>query len=143
MLLVAPVRDEHALPLSDAEQRSRWRTTPTCGSRVNVAALDDPGGHARRLQRPRADRRRGSATRGSTGCSRRFTRQTGCPVLVNTSFNVRGEPIVCTPRGRVSLLPGDRDGRAGARGCVLLKQDVVQTIDPRIRERYLAQFQLD
>ena len=27
-----------------------------------------------------------------------FHRQTGCPVLVNTSFNVRGEPIVCTPR---------------------------------------------
>ncbi len=26
-----------------------------------------------------------------------FERQTGCPVLVNTSFNVRGEPIVCTP----------------------------------------------
>jgi carbamoyltransferase len=26
-----------------------------------------------------------------------FKRQTGCPVLVNTSFNVRGEPIVCTP----------------------------------------------
>ena len=27
-----------------------------------------------------------------------FKRQTGCSVLVNTSFNVRGEPIVCTPR---------------------------------------------
>jgi carbamoyltransferase len=26
-----------------------------------------------------------------------FGRLTGCPVLVNTSFNVRGEPIVCTP----------------------------------------------
>src|SRR3989304_8724008 len=28
----------------------------------------------------------------------RFHALTGCPVLVNTSFNVRGEPIVCTPR---------------------------------------------
>ncbi len=28
----------------------------------------------------------------------RFRDLTGCPVLVNTSFNVRGEPIVCTPR---------------------------------------------
>jgi carbamoyltransferase len=27
----------------------------------------------------------------------RFAAVTGCPVLVNTSFNVRGEPIVCTP----------------------------------------------
>jgi carbamoyltransferase len=27
----------------------------------------------------------------------RFEQKTGCPVLVNTSFNVRGEPVVCTP----------------------------------------------
>ena len=30
-----------------------------------------------------------------------FERQTGVPVLVNTSFNTRGEPIVCTPRDAV------------------------------------------
>jgi carbamoyltransferase len=28
----------------------------------------------------------------------RFHQRTGCPVIINTSFNVRGEPIVCTPR---------------------------------------------
>ncbi len=28
---------------------------------------------------------------------RRFEQKTGCPVLVNTSFNIRGEPIVCQP----------------------------------------------
>jgi len=28
---------------------------------------------------------------------RRFFERTGCPVIVNTSFNIRGEPIVCTP----------------------------------------------
>jgi carbamoyltransferase len=28
----------------------------------------------------------------------RFAERTGCPVLVNTSFNVRGEPIVCRPQ---------------------------------------------
>jgi carbamoyltransferase len=37
----------------------------------------------------------------------RFNALTGCPVLVNTSFNVRSEPIVCT-RGCLSLLHGDR-----------------------------------
>ena len=29
---------------------------------------------------------------------KRFKQRTGCPVVVNTSFNVRGEPIVCTPQ---------------------------------------------
>ena len=36
----------------------------------------------------------------------RFAAHTGCPVLVNTSFNVRGEPIVCTPEDAFPLLHG-------------------------------------
>jgi len=35
-----------------------------------------------------------------------FDRQTGCPVLINTSFNVRGEPIVCTPRDALEAFYG-------------------------------------
>ncbi len=35
-----------------------------------------------------------------------FKALTGCPILVNTSFNVRGEPIVCTPRGCLQMLYG-------------------------------------
>ena len=45
----------------------------------------------------------------------RFDERTGCPVMINTSFNVRGEPIVCTPGGRLPLLHGHQHGRAGAR----------------------------
>ena len=37
----------------------------------------------------------------------RFKEKTGCGVLVNTSFNVRGEPIVCTPEGCLQMLYGD------------------------------------
>ncbi len=37
------------------------------------------------------------AIRGCTRCSRQWEQATGCAVLVNTSFNVRGEPIVCSP----------------------------------------------
>ena len=37
-----------------------------------------------------------------------FEAATGCPMLVNTSFNVRGEPIVCTPQDAIrSFLQGD------------------------------------
>jgi carbamoyltransferase len=35
-----------------------------------------------------------------------FERRTGCPVLVNTSFNVRGEPIVCTPEDAFRCFTG-------------------------------------
>ena len=37
---------------------------------------------------------------------RAFKQQTGCPVLVNTSFNVRGEPIACTPEDAFRCLMG-------------------------------------
>ena len=40
-----------------------------------------------------------------------FQQATGCPVIINTSFNVRGEPIVCSPRGCPGLLPEHGDGR--------------------------------
>ncbi|RZA17573.1 MAG: hypothetical protein EOP10_22525, partial [Proteobacteria bacterium] len=33
-----------------------------------------------------------------------FNRRTGCPILVNTSFNVRGEPIVCTPEDAIRCM---------------------------------------
>jgi carbamoyltransferase len=36
---------------------------------------------------------------------KQFSRLTGVPVLLNTSFNVRGEPIVCTPRDAVNCFP--------------------------------------
>ena len=48
----------------------------------------------------RADRRRTTPTRASMRCCG-ASALTGVPVLVNTSFNVRGEPIVCTPRDAI------------------------------------------
>ena len=47
-------------------------------------------------------------TRATTRSSARFTERTGCPVLVNTSFNVRGEPIVCTPEDAFGCFMGTR-----------------------------------
>ena len=58
--------------------------------------LDDSGHHARRLLGAGPDRGRATATRFHR-LLKAFDDRTGCPVLINTSFNVRGEPIVCTP----------------------------------------------
>ena len=73
---------------------------------------------------------------------RAFERRTGCPVIINTSFNVRGEPIVCRPSEAYRCFLGtDMDALVLER-FVLLKdgQPGTASLD---RERYLAQFELD
>ena len=52
---------------------------------------------------------------------RRFEQLTGCPVLVNTSFNVRGEPIVCTPEDAFSCFMGTEIEFLAVGNCVLRK----------------------
>ena len=57
-----------------------------------------------------------------------FQGRTGCPVLVNTSFNVRGEPIVCTPEdGWRCFMHTGMDALAMG-NCLLLKEEQEQGI---------------
>ena len=51
----------------------------------------------------------------------RFEALTGCPVLVNTSFNVRGEPIVCTPEDAFRCFMGTELDLLVVENCVLVK----------------------
>ncbi len=53
---------------------------------------------------------------------RRFEARTGCPVLVNTSFNVRGEPIVCTPEDAFRCFMGTEIEMLACGNCVLRKE---------------------
>lgn len=53
----------------------------------------------------------------------RFKELTGCPVLVNTSFNVRGEPIVCTPEDAFNCLMGTDIEFLALGNCILKKED--------------------
>jgi len=73
----------------------------------------------------------------------KFYEQTGCPVLINTSFNVRGEPIVCTPEDayRCFLMTG-MDVLVMGRHVVEKKHQEHQ-IDETQQQEHLAQFQLD
>jgi carbamoyltransferase len=52
----------------------------------------------------------------------RFEELTGCPVLVNTSFNVRGEPIVCTPEDAFSCFMGTEIEFLAIGNCILHKE---------------------
>ena len=99
MLLAAPVRAELRIAPDEAERtlegldlvRLRRSTLPAVthvdgSARIQtVDAADNPAYHA---------------------LLEAFERLTGCPVLVNTSFNVRGEPIVCTPEDAYRCLLG-------------------------------------
>lgn len=63
----------------------------------------------------------------------RFKRRTGCPVLVNTSFNVRGEPIVCTPEDAYRCFMNTEIDLLAIGNCLLYKQqqEVPQEPSPR------------
>ena len=90
MLLVAPVKHERQIPMT-AQQKKLWGI-----EQLNVLRSDIPAvthiDYSARVQT--VD---GVHNPAYYALLQEFERQTGCPVLVNTSFNVRGEPIVCTP----------------------------------------------
>jgi carbamoyltransferase len=71
-----------------------------------------------------------------------FEQQTGSPVVINTSFNVRGEPIVCTPEDAYNCFMGTNMDVLVIEDCVLLKEE-----QPRSKQHnndeYLNKFQLD
>ncbi|NRA97200.1 MAG: carbamoyltransferase [Planctomycetes bacterium] len=73
---------------------------------------------------------------------KRFEEKTGCPVIINTSFNVRGEPIVCTPEHAFRCFMATDMDALVLEDFVLLKEEQGDTAVAK-REEYLAQFQLD
>jgi carbamoyltransferase len=68
-----------------------------------------------------------------------FERLTACPVIVNTSFNVRGEPIVCTPEDAFRCFMGTEVEIVAVGNCYLRKEDQ----DMALRKNYEKAFDLD
>jgi carbamoyltransferase len=75
-----------------------------------------------------------------------FYDRTGCPVLVNTSFNVRGEPIVCRPEEALRCFISTEMDALVLEDCIVRKE----ALGPELlaeaaaaREKYLSQFDLD
>ncbi len=68
-----------------------------------------------------------------------FKQRTGCPVIVNTSFNVRGEPIVCTPEDAFRCFMGTGIDVLAVGNCFLRKEEQ----DPDLHRDYKSKFELD
>lgn len=90
MLLVAPVKKERQIPMTE-DQGKLWGI-----AKLNIPRSDMPAithiDYSARVQTVSHDTNPDYYDLISA-----FEERTGCAVIVNTSFNVRGEPIVCTP----------------------------------------------
>ena len=138
MLLVAPVKEDHRLDLSldDAarvgvDKREVLRSTlpaithVDCSARVQSVA-EDANPRFRRLLES-------------------FYQLTGSPMVVNTSFNIRGEPIVCTPEDAYRCFLGTNMDVLVIDRFVIKKQDQSGASEwtPESKRQYISQFPLD
>jgi carbamoyltransferase len=132
MLLVAPVQQAHRCTMSAAERRLFGI------DKLNVPRSDIPAvthiDYSARVQtvHPETNPR-------FHALIKRFKAMTGCPVLVNTSFNIRGEPIVCTPEDAFRCFMGTEIEMLAIGNCVLRKDEQ----DPALKRDYRDSFELD
>ncbi len=139
MLFVAPVREPLRTPLDSADlERMR---DPDLRVRVSVPRSTLPAithvDYSARVQTV-DEERHGRFYR----LMRRFHERTGCPVIVNTSFNIRGEPIVCTPEDAYRcFMATDMDCLVV--GDYIMLKDAQPTHRSSEAEAYKAGFSLD
>jgi carbamoyltransferase len=132
MLLVAPVAEKRRKPLS-AEDSKKFGI-----ELLNVPKSDLPAithvDYSARIQTVHAD----TNPRYHKLISN-FKKLTGYGVVVNTSFNVRGEPIVCTPEDAFRCFMGTEMDELYIGNFRLVKDEQ----DPKLRESYYQKFDLD
>lgn len=141
MLIVADVANGRRTQLSQDQLQLMSQSADLC-ARVNVPRSEIPAvthvDYSARLQtvdhirNPRLHR-----------LLTEFQNRTGCPVLVNTSFNVRGEPIVCTPEDALRCFMATEMDVLVLENCVVLKSQNETPQTAAARESHLAKFSLD
>jgi carbamoyltransferase len=126
MLVVADVASKRRTPLSDADA-ARVGTDKVNAVRSEIPAVTHVDYSARLQTVHRETNPRYHALISA------FKAKTGCPVLVNTSFNVRGEPIACTPEDAFRCLMGTEIEVLVVGDCFLRKerQDPALKLDYR------------
>ncbi|MBK1633635.1 hypothetical protein CKO31_23400 [Thiohalocapsa halophila] len=116
MLMVAPVAEPHRLPM-DAAQQARFGIDKLRVPRSRVPAITHVD-YSARLQTVHKDTNPRFHRLIET-----FAARTGCPMVVNTSFNVRGEPIVATPADAYRCFMRTEMDALVLENCLLLKSE--------------------
>jgi len=139
MLMVAPVRKELRRQLS-TDECQKMKDEDLC-VRVSVPRSTVPAithvDYSARVQTVDPERH-GRFYR----LLRRFYEHTGCPVMVNTSFNIRGEPIVCTPEDAYMCFMATEMDALIIEDFLLIKERQSPSRS-EITEEYKAQYALD
>lgn len=132
MLFVAPIRESRRHPISalDAAQTGLDRLKVPRSVIPAVTHVD----YTARLQTVHQE-----TNPKFHALLSQFFDETGCPLLVNTSFNVRGEPIVCTPEQAFKCFMGTELDVLVIGNLLLLKEDQ----DPTLRATYQDHYELD
>jgi carbamoyltransferase len=134
MLIVSPVTADLRLPGEDGDgSATGLDKLKVTRSKVPAVTHVDHSARVQTVDRERNPRLHRLMTR--------FHQRTGCPVLINTSFNVRGEPIVCTPENAYHCFMGTDMDVLVLENHLLLKTD--QPASSVDRESYLSRFELD
>ncbi len=136
MLLVANVRQEHRLPEADADVSHKGIDRLLKVVRSTVPAITHVD-YSARVQTV-DEERHGRYYR----LMKRFKEKTGCPVIINTSFNIRGEPIVGTPEHAYRCFLATNMDVLVLENFVLHKEEQPDAKQHEI-DAYLAQFELD
>jgi len=132
MLLVADVAQKHRIPMPE-EAQALFGIDKLNVPRSSIPAVTHVDYSARvQTVHPETNPR-------YYGLIRRFKEETGCPVVVNTSFNVRGEPIVCTPEDAFRCFMGTEIEALAVGNCYLRKERQ----NPALRQNYESRFELD
>ena len=116
MLLVAPVLEKRRLPF-DPKQKGLWGIDLLNVPRSDVPAITHIDFSAR------VQTVHGDTNPRYHALLEAFEAKTGCGVLVNTSFNVRGEPIVCTPEDAYRCFMRTEMDVLVLENCLLKKED--------------------
>lgn len=135
MLLVAPVQDDKRVELTE-EQRTLSGIDLLKVRRSSVPGITHVD-YSARVQTV-DEKRHGRYWR----LLKRFEEKSGCPLVINTSFNIRGEPIVCSPENAYHCFMATNMDMLVMENVVLLK-DRQPEMKPHEVDQYLAQFDLD